>query len=169
MRKIRNKVKIINEGIRHLSDLNAKVLLCTVDPCNEASLNLQRSLGFEQIETEPFENFEVDGLIMFKLNIAQNFNIVPLADNFNHLGFICDLIKKNEDGQRQLYKEIREKLILNARTDELNYIVRKGVVPIGWLQVSDNLYEGPSVLVYEKYKSFGVEDFALNFIENSQS
>ncbi len=163
-------IGIVNEGIRHLSDLNAKTLLCTVDPENEASLNLQRCLGFKQIETEPFENFEVDDLIMFKKNIEQNFNIVPLKDDFNHLDFICDLLKTSKDGQRKFYKETREKLISNAKDDEMNYIVRKGVVPIAYLRLiilSGNRVQKSEFIIHEKYKNLDVEAFASNFIEEN--
>ena len=160
--------EIVNEGIRHLSDLNAKTLLCTVDPENEVSLNFQRSLGFRKIETEAFENFEVDELMMFQRDIETNFNVVPLEDDFNHLSFICDLMK--EKGQRQSYKETREVVILNARDDELNYIVRKGVVPIAWLRLnvlSDNSVQKSELIVHEKYKDSDVETFVLDFMRNS--
>lgn len=159
--------EIINEGIRYLSDLNAKTLLCTVDPGNEASLNLQRSLGFKQIETEPFENFEVDDLIMFKKEIEQNFNIVPLKDDFTHLDFICSLLKTSKDGQGELYKETREKLISNAKDDELSYIVRKGIVPIAYLRlniISGGRAQQSELIIHEKYKNLDVETFASNFI-----
>ena len=173
-------IEIINTGRQYLSELNAKTLLCTVEPHNEASLNLQRSLGFEQIETQPFENFEVDGLIMFKMNITTNFNIVCLADDFNHLVFICDLLtnpsnvsalhlkRKLDNEYRQFYKKMREALIFGTADDELNYIIRKGVVPIAWLKLNglsnDSLWIS-MLIVHEKYRNLGVGMFALNFVE----
>lgn len=160
-------IEIVKVGLQYLSDLNAKTLLCTVDPENEASLNFQKSLGFEQIETEPFEDFEVDDLIMFKKEVEQNFNIVPLKDDFNHLDFICGLLKTNKDGQREFYKETREKLISNAKDDELSYIVRKGVVPIAYLRlniVSGGRAQQSGLIIHEKYKNLDVGTFASNFI-----
>lgn len=172
--------EIVNTGRQQLSELNAKTLLCTVDPHNEASLNLQKYLGFEQIETQPFEDFEVDGLIMFKMNIITNFNVVSLADNFNHLVFICDLLthpsnvsalhlKRIHDNEyRQFYKEMREALIVGAADDELNYIIRKGVVPIAWLKLNgfshDSLWIS-MLIVHEKYRNLGVGMFALHFVK----
>lgn len=172
--------EIVNTGRQHLSELNAKTLLCTVEPHNEASLNLQKGLGFEQIETQPFEDFEVDGLIMFKLNIITNFNVISLADDFNHLVFICDLLtnwsnvsalhlkRRCDDEYRQFYKEMREALIFGAADDELNYIIRKGVVPIAWLKLNglsnDSLWIS-MLIVHEKYRNLGVGMFALNFVE----
>lgn len=172
--------KIVNTGRQHLSELNAKTLLCTVEPHNEASLNLQKRLGFEQIETQPFEEFEVDGLIMFKMNIPMNFNIVPLADDFNHLVFICELLthpsnvsalhlKRILDNEyRQFYQEMKQALLFSAADEELNYIIRKGVVPIGWLKLNglsnDSLWIS-MLIIHEKYRNLGVGMYALNFVE----
>ncbi len=172
--------EIVNTGRQHLSECNAKTLLCTVEPHNEASLNLHRSLGFEQIETQPFEDFEVEGLIMFKMTVPQNFNIVSLTDDFNYLAFICDLLthpsnvsalhlrKISDHEYRQFYKEMRKALILDAPEDELNYIIRKGVVPIGWLKLnglSDDSLWISMLVVHEKYRNLGAGIFALNFVE----
>lgn len=173
--------EIVNTGRQYLSQLHAKTLLCTVEPHNEASLSLQKHLGFEQIETQPFEDFEVEGLIMFKMNIPMNFNIISLADNFNHLVFICDLlthpsnvsalhlkpIPQNE--YRQFYEELREALIFGAADDELNYIIRKGVVPIAWLKLNGLSNDGlwiSMLVVHEKYRNLGAGMFALSFVEN---
>lgn len=172
--------EIVNTGREYLSELNAKTLLCTVAPYNEASLNLQKHLGFEQIETQAFENFETDGLLMFKMNLPMNFNIVSLADNFNHLAFICDLLtepsnvsalhlkRKSENETRQFYKKMREALIVGAAEDESSYIVRKGVVPIAWLKLNGLSNDGlwiSMLIVHKKYKNLGVGMFALNFVE----
>lgn len=172
--------EIVNVGRQYLSELNAKRLLCTVDPHNKASLNFQRALGFEQIETQPFEDFEVDGLIMFKMDITTNFNIVSLADDFNHLVFICDLLANPSNAltlhfnripdneYRQFYKEMRDSLIFSAADDELNYIIRKGVVPIAWLKLnglSDDSLWISMLVVHEKYRRLGVGMFALNFVD----
>lgn len=171
---------IINTARQHLSELNAKTLLCTVEPHNEASLDMHKALEFEQIETQPFEDFEVDGLIMFKSNIPLNCNIVPLADDFNHLIFICDLLtqpsnvsilhlhKIPENEYRKFYQEMKASLIYDAADDELNYIIRKGVVPIAWLKLNglsnDSLWIS-MLIVHEKYRNLGVGMFALNFVE----
>lgn len=172
--------EIVNTGREYLSELDAKTLLCTVAPYNEASLNLQKHLRAEQIEIQPFEDFETDGLIMFKINLPMNFNIVSLTDNFNHLAFICDLLtdpsnvsalhlkRIPENETRQFHKKMREAFIVGAAEDELNYIVRKGVVPIAWLKLNglsnDSLWIR-MLIVHEKYRNLGVGRFALNFAE----
>lgn len=172
--------EIIRIGRQYLSELHAKTLLCTVEPHNEGSLKLQRSLGFEQIETQPFEDFETDGLIMFRINIPTNFNMVTLIDDFNYLMFICDLLthpfnvsalhlkKIADDEYPHFFKEMREALVLGTPKDELNYIIRKGIVPIGWLKLKkldDTSLRIRMLLVHEKYRNLGVGRFALNFVE----
>ncbi len=113
-------------------------------------------------------------------NIPMNFNIVSLADDFHYLTFICDLLvhpsnvsalhlKRIPDNEyRQFYKEMREALILDAAEDELNYIIRKGVVPIAWLKLNglskDSLWIS-MLVVHEKYRNMGAGLFALNFVE----
>lgn len=175
--------EIVTAGLNYLSELCARTLLCTVDKHNEASLNLQKALGFKQIETQPFEGFEVDadGLIMFRIDIPANYNIVPLADDVNHLLFVCDLLTDPANASA-LHSErvpddeiipfriaIREKLILEAPEDETNYIIRKGIVPIAWLKLngfsSDSLWIS-MLVVHEKYRRLGVGRFALKFAEN---
>lgn len=118
------------------------------------------------------------------MTIPMNFNIVSLADNWNHLMFICDLLthpsnvaalhmKRIPDNEcRQFYKEMREALILGAADDELNYIIKKGVVPIAWLKLNglskDHLWIS-MLIVHEKYRNLGVGMFALNFVERFAS
>lgn len=172
--------EMITAGIHHLSELRAKTLLCTVSPDNEASLNLQKSFGFKQIEIEPFENFVFDGLLMFKLNIPMYFNIIPLVDDPNYLTFICDLLTypsnvsalhlKNipESEFWQFYREMKKSLIFDAPDDELNYIIRKGVVPIAWLKLNglndDSLWIS-MLIVHEKFRKLGAGTFAINSAE----
>lgn len=175
--------EIVTAGLQHLSELCARTLLCTVDRHNEASLNLQRSLGFEQIGTQPFEDFEVDadGLIMFRLDVPTNYNIIPLTDDLNHLLFICDLltdpsiastlhVKTVPDNECIQFRiEMREALIFKAQDDELNYMIRKGIVPVAWLKINglsnDSLWIS-MLVVHEKYRRRGVGMFALKFAED---
>lgn len=162
-----------------MSELDAKTLLCTVEPHNEASLKLHQSLGFEQIETQPFEDFNVDGLFMYKIDIPGHFNMVPLADNFNHLMFICDLLTQPENVEtlhlrtipkseyKRFYQEMKAAL-LHGADDESNYMITKGVVPIGWLKVKDECGDSLRIsmlIVHEKYRNLGAGTFALQFAE----
>ena len=63
---------------------------------------------------------------------------------------------------------MREALIFGTADDELNYIIRKGVVPIAWLKLNglsnDSLWIS-MLIVHEKYRNLGVGMFALNFVE----
>lgn len=174
--------EMVTAGLQHLSELCAKTLLCTVDRQNEASLHVQRALGFEQIPTQPFEDFEVDaeGLVMFSLDVPKNYNILPLADNLNHLLFICNLLthpsnalalhlKPIADDEILPFRiEMREELIFKEPDNEVNYIIRKGILPIAWLKLnglSSNSLWISMLVVHEKYRRLGVGMHALRFAE----
>lgn len=172
--------EMINAGIQHLSELRAKTLLCTVSPDNGASLNLQKSLGFKQIDLEPFEHFGFDGLFMFERNIPMHFNIIPLVDDPNYLTFICELLTHPGNASAlhfksipenefwQFFREMRKSLIFDAPNDELNYIIRKGVVPIAWLKLnglSDDRLWISMIIVHNKFRNLGAGMFAINFAE----
>lgn len=172
--------RIVNTAREYLSEMDAKTLLCAVEPHNEASHKLHKVLGFEQIATQPFEDFEVDGLIMYKTNIHMHFNIVPLTDDFNHMMFICDLLTQPANVEtlhlkkipkteyKQFYQDMKAALLYKAAEDESSYMVRKGVVPVAWLKLSA-LPEGSlwirMLIVHEKYRNLGTGSFALQFVE----
>ncbi len=61
-----NAKRLIKAGIDYLSEIGAETLLCTVDFDNQPSINTQKALGFNETAPEPFEFFEVDGLLMFE-------------------------------------------------------------------------------------------------------
>ncbi len=64
-RRLGNAKRIVTAGCDYLRGIGAKVLLCTVDHENTPSINTQISLGFEEIESEPFEFFDNADLLMF--------------------------------------------------------------------------------------------------------
>lgn len=64
-----NAKRIISGSIEYLKKIGANALLCTVMPENEASINTQRSLGFNVIKTRSFEFFDTEDLIMFEKRI----------------------------------------------------------------------------------------------------
>ncbi len=168
--------RIVKTGLEYLSELDAKVLFCTVDPSNTASLCVQRSLGFTQIETQPFEDFDVDGFIMFKINISHKYNIVPAKDDFNHVLFIRDLIvdrdklaSLSQSERTHMNKEIQETLIVSPPKGEKSFIVRRGIMPVAWLKL--NVLVGKDVawinalVVHGKYRNRGAGKFAVQYAE----
>lgn len=105
--------------------------------------------------------------------------MVPLADDFNHLMFICDLLTQPENVEtlhlrtipkseyKRFYQEMKAAL-LHGADDESNYMIRKGVVPIGWLKVKDECGDSLRIsmlIVHEKYRNLGAGTFALQFAE----
>lgn len=165
--------KIIKSGLDYLSQTEAQLLKCTVEPNNVASINLQKSIGFKETKLVPFEDFEISGQIMFEINVEQNFNMVELTDRYDYLIFICDLLKDAnnipDNEYQRLYKETRNTLILNKNSRQYNYIIRKGVVPIGWLRIDITNYNDKLpetiLMIHPKYKNIGIEKFVSQYLE----
>ncbi len=61
--------KTIAFTIEYLSARNATSLVTYVEPTNQASLALQKSLGFTQVEYEIFNDFINEGQLRFEYNI----------------------------------------------------------------------------------------------------
>lgn len=165
--------KIIKLGLDYLSQTEAQLLKCTVEPNNIASINLQKSIGFKETKLVPFEDFEISGQIMFEINVEQNFNMVVLTDRYDYLIFICDLLKNEnnvpDDEYQRLYKETRDTLILNNNSKQYNYIIRKGIVPIGFAKIDTTNYNGKLLetilMIHPKYKDIGIEKFVSKYLE----
>lgn len=172
--------KIVRTGLSHLFDLDAKLLLCTVSPQNIPSQKLQHSLGFSPVPNEPFEFFETDGLLMFRRFVSGSYNMLPLTDDFYGLQFIVKLLCDPgtaaalhmrgipREAREAFYEEMHEALFVHGAKDEQNYIIRKGVVPVGWLKLNGFTKEGmwiSMLVVHEKYRCRGVGSFALDFAE----
>lgn len=101
-----------------------------------------------------------------------------MTDNSNDLQFICDLLTDSSNAStlhlkplsnaeyRQFYDEMRVALISEA-DDELNYIIRKGSIPVAWLKINglsaDSLWIS-MLVVHEKYRRQGTGNFAMNFV-----
>lgn len=64
-RKLGNAKRLVTAGYKHLSNIGAKSLLCTVEKQNIPSIKMQTSLGFKEIASEPFEFFDNTDLLMF--------------------------------------------------------------------------------------------------------
>lgn len=174
--------RMVNAGIEYLSDAGAKLLICTVDSENRASLRLQKSLGFSETPTEPFDEMFTDGLLMFRLDIPQNLSAVPLAADDFYIGFLCGLMvcKENicalhskavpDDGYKLFFQEMKASLQKSQNdADEQNFIIQKGIVPVAWLKV--NGLDGETawismLVVHKKFKRLGIGSFAVRFAED---
>ena len=171
--------KLVSAGIEYLSDIGAKELYCTVDANNYESINLQKSLGFSEIPTEPFDEMFTDNMLMFKLNVLRNPIALPLkADNF-YIGFICGLLvckencdalhakKISDDGLKAFFQEMKVYLqYVENDSDEQNFIIQKGIVPVAWLKMNglDSDMSWISMLVvHQQFKRQGVGGFAEEF------
>ena len=135
-----------------------------------------KSMGFVNTGEISTENkFHI-----YEKNIPTDFNIASLTDDYSDLQFICDLLtdplnasslhlKMIPDDEIPPFRaEMREALISSTPNDELNHIIRKGVVPVAWLKLNglsnDSLWIS-MLVVHEKYRKLGVGMFTLNFVD----
>lgn len=163
----------------HLENLfkqdGVKQMYLTSDPITGKPF--WKSLGFTNTgEKSPENNMEI-----YEKTMPVDFNILPLTDNHNYLLFICDLLADSSNisvlhlnpipnnEYHKFYKDMRDALIFGAAEDELNYIIKKGDVPVAWLKLNglseDSLWIS-MLVVHEKYRHLGVGMFALNFVED---
>lgn len=68
-RRLGNAKRLVTAGCKYLSNIGAKYLMCTVDDQNIPSIKTQTSLGFKEIEANPFEFFDNTDLLMFAKEI----------------------------------------------------------------------------------------------------
>lgn len=175
--------RLVKSGFKRLSDIGAKQLYCTVDVDNTASFALQKSLGFAETQPEPFNELFVDGLIMFRLDIPDNFNAIPLTpDNF-YIGLVCGLLTDSQNItalhtkqiQKSEYKTFFKEMhdcftAAEAEGDEKNFIIRKGIVPVAWIKIN-GLYNAKMawismLVVNSKFKHKGIGTYAVRFAED---
>lgn len=172
---------IVQVGLEHLSDINAKTLYCTVDPDNQASLSLQKSIGFSRIPTEPFNELCVDDLLMFQIKVPHNLNSIPLEPNQNHVAFICELLtskqnaaalhtKKVAPNERNAFFHEMKAALQCIDPDEAHFIIRKGIVPVAWLKLNGLQGNGTAwismLVVHETFQQQGIGSYAVRFAED---
>lgn len=115
---------------------------------------------------------------MNESDIFEEYAIAPVNDNADDILFICDLLTDSSnasalhvkplsnDEYRQFYDEMRVALIFDV-DDELNYIIRKGTIPVAWLKINGLSVESlwiSMLVVHKKYRRQGVGNFAMNFV-----
>lgn len=153
-----------------LKDKGCKTIRTYVDPENVPSLELQKKLGFTEKTYQPFNHLINDGDIMFEKSFGQIYNAVTVRNNFD-VKIVADLYNQNLKalhGVKIAYDEWFRAL-LNKDTDEQNFLICRGLMPIAWLKLNglDDMDIGYiSMLAVEpKYHHKGVGTYAVGFAE----
>lgn len=154
-----------------LKDKGCKTVRTYVEPENTPSLELQKKLGFVESPYQTFNDLLNDGNIMFEKQFGQIYNIVTVSNKFD-VRIVADLYEKNLQalhGNKMSYDEWY-RAILNDDTDEQNFLICRGLMPVAWLKINglDDTEVGyiSMLAVESKYQHKGVGAFAVEFAEN---
>lgn len=169
-RRMKIATRMIETAISHFSEIDANVLRCYVDPNNEASIRLQKSVGFRQKEFKTFNDLCNEGELMFEYNIPSILNVVPATSDeayFVRIMFVenlkylhCENIKLNE------WRE----LLSADDPDEEHFLICKGAMPVGYMKINGLLNENTAwismLFISEQYHRQGIGIFAVSYAED---
>ncbi len=159
----RNKIaeRMVQTAIRHLTELGASALRAYVDPDNQASLALQRKLGFMEKETEPFNDILVDGDLMFEKDISQTYELIQVNESaidsvqslyqIHRWDFCGNSLPRAEFGR-----------ILSS-PDKRNDLICLGCMPVGWLsaRMCEDCFVIDYFIISDQYRRRGIGDRLL--------
>lgn len=162
--------KMISTAFDVLKDKGCKTVRTYVDPQNTPSLELQKKLGFTEKPYQTFNELINDGDLMFEKQLGQIYSAVTIQNKFD-VKIIADIYNKNLQalhGDKIPYNEWY-RAILNDDTDERNFLICRGIMPVAWLKLNglDSADAGYiSMLAVEpKCRRKGVGRFAVEFAE----
>ena len=163
--------KMITTAFDVLKDKGCKTVRTYVDPQNTPSLELQKKLGFTEKPYQTFNDLINNGDLMFEKQFGQIYNAVTVREKFD-VKIVANLYNKNLlalHGDKISYAEWC-KAILNNDTDEENFLICRGLMPVALLKINglDSKDVGYiSMLAVEpKYQHKGVGKFAVEFAES---
>ena len=160
--------KMITTAFDLLKDKGCKTVRTYVDPQNTSSLELQKKLGFTEKPYQTFNDLINNGDLMFEKQFGQIYNAVTVREKLD-VKIVATLYNRNLKalhGDKISYAEWC-KSILNNDTDEENFLICRGLMPVAWLKINglENAEVGYiSMLAVEpKYQYYGVGTFAVEF------
>ncbi|MDD4493763.1 MAG: GNAT family N-acetyltransferase [Eubacteriales bacterium] len=169
-RRMKIATRMIKAAIQRISDIGGETLCCYTEPENTASINLQKSLGFIEKPTLPFNLLINDGRVMFEISLGEQFNVIPAT--VDEARFIMMFYAQNRDalhGKNISLNEWKE-VLSRDDPDEQNFLVCKGAMPVAWLRINglDNKDMAwiSMLAVSDKFQRQGVGSFAVRFAED---
>ncbi len=161
--------QLVGTAKAHLSELGAHSVRCYVEPQNEPSLRLQRSLGFAEKPYEPFDLLQNEGQIMFVCEIPSLLSVIPATADEAY--FVCILYAQNRDAlhtERISLQEWKGYLSQND-PDEAHFLICKGAIPVGYIKL--NGLQGhdawlSTLFVSRSHHRTGVGTFGVRFAES---
>ena len=173
---------MIRAAMRHLSEIGAKTLRCYVDDDNEASLALQRFLGFVE---KPYETFicgsgtdlvHADNARMFERQLDSLLTAIPATED--KASSCACLLEQNKDALhvevnnaadwRKLLEAYRKRFAAR-NPDEAHFLICMGAMPVAYLALTglaeSDSAEISAVIVSSAYHRQGVGTFAVQYAE----
>ena len=172
---------MVRAAIRHLSENGAKTLRCYVDADNDASVALQRSLGFAE---KPYETFvtgsgvefvHADDARMFERRLEGDLTVLPATAD--EAGFCASLFLQDREARngetdygewRKLRNAYAERFSA-ADPDKAFCLLCKGAMPVAYLELKGLAGTGAAfiseLLVSTAYQRQGIGTFAVRYAE----
>lgn len=127
--------QMVAAAMQHLSELGATVLRCYVEPDNQPSRNLQRSMCFAEKPFETFNDFDNEGDVMFEKDVPSCFACVSATVEdayFVRIMFVMNRERLNI-GDISM-DEWRQRL--SAQDDDVrHFLICKGAMPVAYMQM----------------------------------
>lgn len=163
--------KMVKAAINRISDSGGETLCCYVKPENIASISLQKSLGFEEKPSVPFDLLTIKNNLMFEKNVKLEYCAVKI--NEHDAPFLRRFHRENVDilhGANITVPDFKNYLTeVNNDLDEENYLICHGAVPLAWLKINglanDETAWISMLAVGKLYQRKGVGTFAVKFSE----
>ena len=174
---------MVRAAMRRLSEMGAKTLRCYVEDDNEASLALQRSLGFAE---KPYETFtcgsgndlvHADNTRMFERELDSLLTVIPATED---MATACTcLLAQNKDALHvkldcaadwRTHRDAYRERFAAADPDGACFLICMGAMPVAYLELKgltgNDTAEIGALFVSSAYHRQGVGSFAMQYAES---
>lgn len=161
--------RMIRAAKRHLTEKQAGVLRCYVEPDNTASIRLQKSEGFAEQPFQTFNNFINDGEIMFECKLPGLYEAVPAIKEDARLVYIFYQQNRERLHGEFIPRQEWADVLSENNPDEKFFLVCQGCMPVAWFKInglSGTRTAWLSMLVVsDKHQRRGIGTYAVGFTE----
>lgn len=102
---------------------------------NNASRQLQISVGFNERPFYPFNDFINDGQIMYELQIPNNLSVVPATTDEAYFVRVLFALNKDRLDVGDIRMEAWLEILTEERPDVKHFLICKGAVPIAYMRI----------------------------------
>ena len=168
-RRLGIATRMISLAMRHLSEIGAETFRCYVDPQNNASIALQRSLSFEEMPYEVFNDLITDGEMMFEYRLCSNLSINTATVDDAY--FCAELLDQNKEAlhTNAINPVVWKELLSVSNPNEKHLLICMGAMPVGYMKLigleGKDIANISALFVSSAYQRRGIGTFAVKFAE----